>query len=488
MFVFKTSQIGDIASWVKIHGFQEKQTWLDRSGQSQSTRYSMFMPIPVDHQTWDLSADMFEQWESYILALKNRYTQNLSQIDVYQENALGELIIDQQIDLQINIQEQTQSKVAYLQLPRPWMISGVSYECGYPLQDLPLPQYTEHQSQLPMLWMIFYESAYIWDHFENTGYLMALDQASFDQIYRYFDNHQVEKTRDQGVILSAGDLSLLPCIDQEQYQKAFHHIQENIALGEVYQCNLTIPLQAKLSKGLSHLSVFLALRQNQQIPFTAYVQLSKDCSIMSFSPEHLIYWDQHQGVIKTSPIKGTRRLGNDEAENTALEEDLIASIKDRAEHLMIVDLERNDLGKLCVGGSIEVTELLKIYRFPSVIHLISTVQGRLRKNVGIADIFRAIFPGGSITGAPKKRSMTVIAQVENHHRSIYCGALGYLSFDEVGDFNLPIRTAWVENDTLFYRAGGGIVADSQADLEWQEIWVKCKGLIQGLDRIKGSVY
>jgi len=262
----------------------------------------------------------------------------------------------------------------------------------------------------------------------------------------------------------------------ERYRAALLRIAEYLAAGDAYQVNLTQPFTTTLAAPPAVL--FERLAHRHAVPYGAYL----DCGafqMLANSPELLL---RRRGRrLETRPIKGTRPRGDDAASDVAYAQALQTSVKDRAEHVMIVDLERNDLGRVCDPGSVVVERLLELESHPSVHHLVSTISGRLSAGVDLATILRAVFPGGSITGAPKVRAMEIIAELEDAPRGIYTGAFGL--FDARGDLELglPIRTAIVHDGVVTYQAGGGIVADSDPDMELAECWLKTAALRRALD-------
>jgi len=263
------------------------------------------------------------------------------------------------------------------------------------------------------------------------------------------------------------------------YQHAFARIQHYIREGDCYQVNLAKRFEIK-AQGQPWFA-YRRLRQQNAAPFSAYFSTG-DVTVMSSSPERLL--EVHQGEVETKPIKGTRPRDRDNPErDQALAEALQSSIKDRAENLMIVDLLRNDLGKVCEPGSIQVPKPFALESFATVHHLVSTITGKLAKQQSAVSLLRACFPGGSITGAPKLRAMQIIEELEPHRRGIYCGSIGYIGFDGNMDSNITIRTLVFSDDRLRFWAGGGIVADSQAEAEHQEVHDKAAAmlrLIEGL--------
>jgi anthranilate/para-aminobenzoate synthase component I len=264
---------------------------------------------------------------------------------------------------------------------------------------------------------------------------------------------------------------LVPLVSPAAYRLAVRRILRYLRAGDVYQVNLTLPFAADLAAPPWALCARLAARH--PVPYTAYLDLG-DAAVVMNSPELLL---RRRGRrVETRPIKGTRPRGTDAARDAALAAELVRDPKERAEHVMIVDLERNDLGRVCEVGSVTVDELAAVERHPSVLHLVSTITGRLAAEVGLAGLLRATFPGGSITGAPKERAMAIIAELEPLPRGVYTGALGLV--DPRGDLELglPIRTAVVTGGRLCWHAGGGIVLDSDPDRELAEAWLKTAAL------------
>jgi len=266
---------------------------------------------------------------------------------------------------------------------------------------------------------------------------------------------------------------------RENYLKAVRRAKEYIAAGEVYQVNLA--QRFALPWTGSGYGLFTRLRRTNPAPFGALIHGS-GFTVVSASPERFLHLDPRSGVVHTRPIKGTRPRGADAADDARLARELSASVKDRAEHVMIVDLERNDLSRVAVPGSVRVTELMVLEPFPTVWHLVSTVEAVLRSGTGVAALLRATFPGGSITGAPKIRAMEIIEELELVPRGVYTGAVGYFSFDGHLDLNIAIRTVVLKNGRAWFHVGGGIVADSDPQAEYQETLDKARGLFAALGK------
>ncbi len=262
---------------------------------------------------------------------------------------------------------------------------------------------------------------------------------------------------------------------REQYNEAYEQVQRYIQAGDCYQINLAQRFSADYS---GHpWEAYRVLRQVAAAPYSAYIQQSES-AILSLSPERLLHTANQR--VTTSPIKGTIARGKNRAEDEQLAQQLLSSTKDRAENLMIVDLLRNDLGRSCQPGSIQVDELFELQSFETVHHLVSTIRGQLSPDKNALDLLAGCFPGGSITGAPKVRAMEIIDELEPHRRSLYCGSIGYISCDGQMDTNIAIRSMVCENNKIHCWAGGGIVADSQCDSEYQECLTKVERLLEAL--------
>jgi para-aminobenzoate synthetase component I len=259
------------------------------------------------------------------------------------------------------------------------------------------------------------------------------------------------------------------------YTAAIGRIKSYIASGDVYQVNLTQRFSSPLP--CAPYDLYLRLRERSPAPFAAYLSFGP-VQLISSSPERFLTLRDRR--VETRPIKGTRPRSTDPATDAALATELLSSEKDRAELLMIVDLERNDLGRVCDFGTVRVDKLWQLESHPTVHHLVSTVSGQLRSGLDIIDCVRASFPGGSITGAPKIRSMEIIDELEPHRRHIYTGAIGYIGFDGNADLNIAIRTITCVNNHAYYHVGGGIVWDSDPAAEYQETLDKGRAMHESL--------
>jgi para-aminobenzoate synthetase component 1 len=260
-----------------------------------------------------------------------------------------------------------------------------------------------------------------------------------------------------------------------EYLAQISKIKNLIAAGDCYQVNLSQKFAVPVHQPPA--LIYQHLRAVSPSPYAAYLNLG-DAQILSSSPELFLELDGRRVI--TRPIKGTRPRGADSLEDAKLKEELSLSVKDRAELLMITDLERNDLGRVCRPGSVRVSALRTVESYPQVHHLVSTIEGDLGENRDVVDVLKATFPGGSITGAPKIRAMQVIRELEPHAREIYCGAIGYVSLNGKAQFNVAIRTMAVKDGQAHFWSGGGIVADSDPQAEYEETLVKARGMIRAL--------
>ncbi|MHA0950144.1 aminodeoxychorismate synthase component 1 [Enterobacter ludwigii] len=262
----------------------------------------------------------------------------------------------------------------------------------------------------------------------------------------------------------------------QEYAAKFERVQGYLQSGDCYQVNLAQRFQATCEG--DEWQAFTRLNASNRAPFSAFLRLEQG-AILSLSPERFIHLAD--GTIQTRPIKGTLPRLADPVADRQQAEKLAVSLKDRAENLMIVDLMRNDIGRVAVPGSVRVPELFVVEPFPAVHHLVSTITAQLPASRTACDLLRAAFPGGSITGAPKVRAMEIIDELEPHRRNAWCGSIGYISLCGTLDTSITIRTLTACNGNLYCSAGGGIVADSQVDAEYQETFDKVNRILKQLE-------
>jgi anthranilate synthase component I len=266
---------------------------------------------------------------------------------------------------------------------------------------------------------------------------------------------------------------------RETYEAAVRKAKEYILAGDIFQ----VVLSQRLSIPFHHppISLYRALRSTNPSPYMYMLRLG-DFSLVGSSPEILVH--QESDVVTVRPIAGTRRRGKDEAEDLALEKELLADPKERSEHIMLVDLGRNDLGRVAKVGTVEVTDQFTIERYSHVMHIVSNVEARLRKDLSLFDVVAATFPAGTVSGAPKIRAMEIIDELEVSRRGPYSGTVGYISFSKNMDLAITIRTAVIKDGTLYVQAGAGIVADSKPEREYEETREKARAIFRAVDMVQ----
>jgi para-aminobenzoate synthetase component 1 len=350
---------------------------------------------------------------------------------------------------------------------------------GYELYDEILPKVPSRPvTLLPKARIAFYESFYLYDHFKKQAFVVSPTgkggpppwPAELARRPAATCHDQPSGAQTRSSATPADPLS------RSLYLGQVARVKELIASGDCYQVNLSQKFETPVSQ--PSFAVYRRLRETSPSPYASYLNLG-DAQILSSSPELFLEIDGHRVI--TRPIKGTRPRGTDGPADALLKEELATSAKDRAELLMITDLERNDLGRVCRPGSVRVSELRTVESFPQVHHLVSTVEGEIAEGRGVVDVLKATFPGGSITGAPKIRAMQVIRELEPHAREVYCGAIGFVSLNGKAQFNVAIRTMVVKDGKAHFWSGGGIVADSDPHMEYEETLVKARGMMRALD-------
>jgi para-aminobenzoate synthetase component 1 len=353
-------------------------------------------------------------------------------------------------------------------------IGYFGYDLGRRLEAI--PALAARDIDVPELAVGIYGWAVVVDHEEQRAWLAAQDRAlesaqDWESVVASL-TARAARPRQPFRVLSAVQASF----DRASYARAFTRVQEHIRAGDCYQINLTQRFEARV-QGDSW-QAYERLRQTNPAPYSAFLDLPF-AQVLCSSPERFL--ELRGDCVETKPIKGTRPRAADPGLDVALAADLAKSAKDRAENVMIVDLLRNDLGKCCVPGSVRAAPLFEIESFASVHHLVSTVTGQLAPGRRAVDLIRACFPGGSITGAPKHRAMQIIEALEPQRRSVYCGSIGYLGFDGGMDLNIAIRTLLRAGERIYTWAGGGIVADSAVESEYQESFDKAAALLAILE-------
>jgi para-aminobenzoate synthetase component 1 len=347
-----------------------------------------------------------------------------------------------------------------------------------------LPGDSRNGGSLPDMAIGIYDWALLLDHQRQTARLVShqrfaetaklLPQILQRLLQRLQSNKPLppDTFRVQGKI----DSNFTP----DSYAAAFTRVQAYLQAGDCYQINLAQCFSAAATGDA--LCAYLALRRLSPAPYSAFLNLP-NAQVLCASPERFLH--VQNGRVETRPIKGTRPRSSDAQQDKLLADELRYHPKDRAENLMIVDLLRSDLGKSCVPGSVQVPSLFEVESFANVHHLVSTVEGRLADGRDALHVLHDCFPGGSVTGAPKRRAMQIIEQLEPHRRGVYCGAIGYVGFDGNMDTNIAIRTLVYSGNKIRCWAGGGIVADSDVAAEYQETLDKAKGMLALLRQYGG---
>ena len=348
-------------------------------------------------------------------------------------------------------------------------IGCFAYDLGRRFERL--PEIARRDIAFPEMQIGLYDWAYVVDHLRRKTWLVGAGRAA-ETRRRWADLSRLPglaaRPRPPFEVVSGIESNF----SREAYARVFDAVQEHIRLGDCYQVNLAQRFRAS-ARGDSF-AAYLALRRISPAPFSAFISTPHG-DILSSSPERFLLVDGDRA--QTRPIKGTRPRGADATADAGLRLALTSSPKDRAENVMIVDLLRNDFGKVCAPGSVSATRLFEIESFAHVHHMLSTVTGRLAAGQSALDLLRACFPGGSVTGAPKLRAMEIIDALEPERRSVYCGSIGYIGHNGRMDLNIAIRTMLRVDDSIYAWAGGGIVADSNCAAEYQESLDKASGLL-----------
>ncbi|QXM07181.1 aminodeoxychorismate synthase component I [Crassaminicella indica] len=351
-----------------------------------------------------------------------------------------------------------------------------SYDLCHHIEKL--PRTAVDDVNIPDCFLCFYDGIIIINHQTDEVSIAALGiKDNAEKIISDIEN--IIKSKALPKIESSKEkkaLSLQSNFKKEDYLKAIHKIKDYIQSGDIYQANLTQRFSCSIYE--HPISIYKRLREINPAPFASFLDYG-DFHIVSSSPERFIKIKGN--IIETRPIKGTIPRGKSLIEDTKNKETLLSSEKDKAELLMIVDLERNDLSKISKTNSVKVTELFHLEAYPTVYHLVSTIIGEIKDEYDIIDCIKSAFPGGSITGAPKIRAMQIIDELEPTQRNIYTGSIGYIGFNGDIDLNIVIRTMLCKNNTAYFQAGGGIVWDSDANLEYEETLHKAKALIKALE-------
>ena len=326
---------------------------------------------------------------------------------------------------------------------------------------------------LPVAYAARCPGAILVDHHQQSAWLVAESQSLLDRMQL-----EVRALANAPTISQPEPFELVLEHDEpEAFKNGVHRIRDWILAGDVFQVNLSRGWRASSPSRLDPLAILRALARSNPAPFAGLARLPGG-TVISSSPERLV--SLRDGLVETRPIAGTRPRGATPSQDDDLSSELLAHPKERAEHIMLIDLERNDLGRVCLNGSVEVDELMVVESYAHVHHIVSNVRGQLRPELHPADLIAAVFPGGTITGCPKVRCMEIIAELEGVGRGFYTGSMGYLGLDGRMDLNILIRSMVVSDRQLSFRTGAGIVADSDPAAELAETEAKARGLLKAL--------
>lgn len=358
-------------------------------------------------------------------------------------------------------------------------IGFFSYDCVRYFEKL--DRHSEDDLETPDLFFLLFDDLAVYDHQKReiwfiTHYPADNDVEEAKKRLAEMEQKWTEERTEPFVHKPAAEpgADALKCaFTKESFMEAVEKIKEYIESGDVFQVNLSVRQTQPL--GVHPLKVYETLRELNPSPYMAYLEL-KDFQIVSGSPELLVKIDGEKA--STRPIAGTRSRGENEGEDTKLANELIENEKERAEHVMLVDLERNDLGRVCKYGTVEVNEFMVIEKYSHVMHIVSNVQGTLAEGKDYIDVFKGVFPGGTITGAPKIRTMEIIEELEPSRRGIYTGSIGWIGYNGDMELNIVIRTLLAKDGHAYIQSGAGIVIDSNPKHEYKESLKKAQALLR----------
>jgi para-aminobenzoate synthetase component 1 len=358
----------------------------------------------------------------------------------------------------------------------------LGYDLCHHLEKLPSAEIND--LDFPDMAMAFYDLVIGFDLFEKRAWIFSSGypkqilsermEYAHERLKWLQDKIKLPCTYQEAHVHTSVSANFTPENYEKAVQKAIHYIEE----GDIFEVNIAQRFQAALPEGTNPFSFYTKLREKNPAPFSAYFN-TPEVILASASPERFLKLQSHH--VETRPIKGTCPRGKTAEEDLALAQELMSSEKDRAENIMIVDLMRNDLSRVCLDHTVKVHKLCGLETFATVHHLVSVITAQLKSEFMAVDLLKATFPGGSITGAPKIRAMEIIAEIEPHRRGPYCGSMGYLGFNGDMDTSIIIRTFAIRNNVITFHAGGAIVADSDPRAEYQETLDKASALKKVLE-------
>lgn len=368
----------------------------------------------------------------------------------------------------------------------PFAGGGVGY-LGYDMVHNfeKLPRHAADDLGLPDLVMMFSDIVVAFDNLEQCGWVIGVNNEAGQEDSEIW---KLIKETESGIMAEApvfntksslSKINVVSNLTEKEYIDMVKRCKEYISAGDIFQANLSQRLSASV-KGTDPLNIYRVLRGINPSPFSAFIDTGS-FQLVSSSPERLVRLNN--GVADTRPIAGTRPRGKSHAENGMLMDELITSEKERAEHIMLVDLERNDLGRVCKYGSVKVDEFMFLESYSHVTHIVSNVSGDMNPQLKVFDLIEAVFPGGTITGVPKIRCMEIIDELEPTTRGPYTGSIGYISYTGDMDLNIIIRTLIIKDGWAHIQVGAGIVADSDPEKEYKETLYKAEALLKTLEQV-----
>ena len=395
------------------------------------------------------------------------------------------------------------SRFHYINVKAPRFFGGMvgyfAYDCIYSLFEkvrVGKPESSKSDHDMPDASFMFAKDCIVIDHRDEKMYIFSSAFLTYDtdieneykkcrERIRVLADHasalafgkKPDYARPSGPAMSAQFTSQ---VSQDAFERSVNRVKEHIAAGDIFQAVLSRRIECRIAE--DPFAVYAALREINPSPYMYYLDFG-DEKVIGASPEMLVRVEKRR--VTTVPIAGTRPRGKNPAEDEQFSRDLLGDAKERAEHTMLVDLARNDLGRVCRFGSVEVSDFMTIEKFSHVQHIVSTVNGMLRDNLDCYDAFRSCFPAGTVSGAPKIRAMQIIDEQESLPRGIYAGAVGYIGFDRTLDFAIAIRTVIVRDGTAYVQIGAGIVADSEPSNEWTETENMAAALVRAIERSGG---
>lgn len=435
----------------------------------------IFQVLPSEENAIFLDSSLVNELGHYSIIGRKPYLKLEKREDRFYINDTEETSISFENYLRSYLDKQKTANSSHLPLAS-GALGYFSYEYGRRLMGIP----SSHKDtiSIPDAVLIFYDAFIIEDCHKKESYLITngitepadiLLKKLEDAILKTSDSEPVKPVKEKYPIQVHANF------EKEDYKKSISDMIHYIYEGDIYIANMTQQLTIESKKAPQ--DVFYNLRKNNPSPFGGYLDFDH-YQIVCASPERFLKLTD--GHVETRPIKGTRKRGETEKEDLRLRKELENSEKDKSELLMIVDLERNDLNKICRSGSVKVTDLFTIEEYATVFHLASGIEGDLADEKNFADLLMATFPGGSITGAPKYRAMEVIDELEHGKRNLYTGSIGYLSLDGNCDFNIVIRTVLHVDGHYHLGVGGGITAESETEFEYEETLQKAKAILDAL--------